>query len=232
MLQGAWSRSVAPTDPFHQRAANEEFWLWPTTIRSTRRLLARRTTSSTGSPTARWPMALKPRSRSVRMPSSRTACVRFFSSSSSSSGTKPSVRKSDGGMLATASTCVSACRKLARSALSRSARLPSCEPLYARRIFWYFMRASVAFPLVRQQPDALDSRAFRLERLSGPFRVVLARLIPVGLVEELQRLVVFRVVHRQLEGVVQRFHHLRRHALGPDQPERRIGYRVHAELGD
>src|SRR5688572_27885464 len=76
------------------------------------------------------------------MPSSSTVCVRFFSSSSSSSGTKPSVRKRLGGMLATASRWVSAFRKPARSAASNSARLPSCEPLYARRILRYFMRAS------------------------------------------------------------------------------------------
>jgi len=47
-----------------------------------------------------------------------------------------------GGMLATASRCVSAFRKPARSAASNRARLPSCEPLYASRILRYFMRAS------------------------------------------------------------------------------------------
>ena len=45
------------------------------------------------------------------------------------SGTKPSVRNRLGGMLATARRWVSAWRKLARSAHSKSARLPSCEPL-------------------------------------------------------------------------------------------------------
>src|SRR5690349_19290762 len=104
--------------------------------------------SSTGSPTACVPEALKPRSRSVRMPSSRIAWVRFFSSSSSSSGTKPSVRKRLGGMLATASRHVSAPRKPARSAHSRSARLPSCEPLYASRIFLYFMESPPPRPII------------------------------------------------------------------------------------
>src|SRR5436190_6078866 len=91
------------------------------------------------------------------MPSSSTACVRFFSSSSSSSGTKPSVRKSEGGMLATARRCVSAPRKLARSAVSSSARLPSWEPLYASRIFRYFMAFSSSGADYSQRPAATIS---------------------------------------------------------------------------
>ena len=47
----------------------------------------------------------------------------------------------DDHMLATARRCVSAPRKLARSAVSSRARLPSADPLYASRIFRYFMGA-------------------------------------------------------------------------------------------
>src|SRR5262245_44679636 len=177
-------------------------------IRSTPRLFARRQISSTGSPTARWPVALKPRSRSVRMPSSSTAWVRFFSSSRSSSGTKPSVRNRLGGMLATASTCASAPRKLARSALSSSARLPSCEPLYARRILRYFMAALRAS--FDEQSDPFDGGPLGPQRLRRPARVVLGGLVPVRLVELLQGFQVLGVVHRRLEGVVQHLHHLRR----------------------
>src|SRR5258706_15607823 len=185
------------------------------TIRSTLRPFARRQISSTGSPTARWPVALKPRSRSVRMPSSSTVCVRFFSSSSSSSGTKPSVRNRLGGMLATASRCVSAPRKPARSAASSSARLPSWEPLYARRILPYFIARLLAPGSLQEQSHPLDGGALCLERLGGPPRVVLPPLVPIQLVELLQHLQVLGVVHGGLECVVQRLDDLRRHALRP-----------------
>src|SRR5688500_11967035 len=154
------------------------------------------------------------------MPSSSTVCVRFFSSSSSSSGTKPSVRNRLGGMLATASRCVSAPRKLARSAHSSSARRPSLEPLYARRILRYFM----ASPLFQQQAYALDGRALGFEGLGRPLRVLRARLVPVELVELLQGLHVLRLVDGELEGVVQALYDLGRHALGADQAVGRIRY--------
>src|SRR5688572_13460822 len=193
------------------------------------RLFARRQISSTGSPTARWPLALKPRSRRRAMPSSSTACVRFFSSSSSSSGTKPSVRKRLGGMLATASRCVSAPRNVARSHISSSARRPSLEPLYASRILWYFIHPPFLW-LLHEQPDALDGGALGLERFGRPFRIVLARFIPIKLVELLQGLLVLGLVDRGLERIVQALHDFRRHAFRSDEAIRRVRHRVDAEL--
>src|SRR5213592_1576740 len=159
------------------------------------------------------------------MPSSSTVCVRFFSSSSSSSGTKPSVRNRLGGMLATASRWVSALRKPARSPHSRSAACPPasrCTREGSCDTSWRLL-----FP---EQSDPLDGRALGLQRLRGPLRVFPARLVPVNLIELLQQLQMLRIVERLLEGVVQRLHDLRIHAFRAHQAVRRIRNDIEAEL--
>src|SRR5258708_22621593 len=70
ILHGAWSSSVFPTDPRHQREPNAAFCLCPTTIRSHLSSAARRLISSTGSPTPRCPPTVKPFFLSLPPPSS------------------------------------------------------------------------------------------------------------------------------------------------------------------
>src|SRR5712692_2664374 len=215
MLQGAWSSSVFPTEPRHQREPNEAFCLCPTTIRSHFSSAARRQISSTGSPTARWPATLKPFCLSCCRPSFRMSWARFFSSSSSSSGRKPSVRNMLEGIPATASKWVSDFANLAISAQASRADLPSREPLYANSIFLN-MAASSCASLFRQQAQPLDQRPLPLRGLAGVLRVVLARLVPQLLIQLLEHFQVLGIVERLLEAVVQDLHDSRLQAARAD----------------
>src|SRR6266568_2054774 len=102
MLQGAWSSSVFPTEPRHQREPNDAFCLCPTTIRSHFSSAARRQISSTGSPTARWPATLKPFCVSCCRPSLRTSCARLLAyfASSPRTGARSASSKGVGGIQA------------------------------------------------------------------------------------------------------------------------------------
>src|SRR4051812_5992206 len=97
-------------------------------------------------------------------------------------------------------------------------------------IFRYFMSAPPLW--LGEQADALDSRALGYERLYRPLAVVIARFVPVVLIQLLKRLQVLRVVHRLLEAVVEPLDDRGRHAFWAHEAVRRVRYGVHAELAD
>src|SRR5437879_3556763 len=192
---------------------------------------ARREISSTGSPTARCPATVKPFFLSWAMPSFSTSWARFFSSSSSSSGRKPSVRNMLEGIPATARRCVSDLANDAISAQASSADLPSWDPLYASRIF---LNMTASFPgssaLFCQQSQPLDQRPLLLQGLAGVAGVVLARPVPRLLVELLQHLEVLGILERLLESVVQDPHGPRIYASRADDPIGRSRDDIEAQI--
>ena len=91
------------------------------------------------------------------------SCARFFSSSRSSSGRKPSVRNMLEGIPATASRWVSDLANEAISAQASRADLPSWEPLYANNIFLNMAASSFArlrFYFASSPSRSISARSF------------------------------------------------------------------------
>src|SRR5688572_570721 len=112
----------------------------------------------------------------------------------------------------------------ARSAATKeSAGIGAVITRIAMRRFSRTRRLAVgACSVLRREPELLDQALVLRIGLARPRGVLLAAAVPHVLVQLVEQLEVLRVVHRLLEGVVQRLDDGRVHALRADQAVRRV----------